>query len=125
MPSLSSPSLRIEVNTLVLLPLLHTRATLAVPRLDGFLPLLQGYALLLLAGLVLRVALIPQALLQIFAAANILCRGFTKDVSPVVGAPWRCGVLTTQGGIAGIGLGHLLRREHYSTPRVEWRLLAC
>ena len=25
-----------------------------------------------------------------------------------VGAPWRCGVLTTQGGIAGIGLGRLL-----------------
>ena len=26
-------------------------------------------------------------------------------VSSVVGAPWRCGVLTTQGGIVGIGLG--------------------
>ena len=34
--------------------------------------------------------------------------GLTKDVSSVIGAPWRCGVLTTQGGIAGIGLGHLL-----------------
>ena len=29
-------------------------------------------------------------------------------VSSVVGAPWRCGVLTTQGGTAGIGLGRLL-----------------
>ena len=29
-------------------------------------------------------------------------------VSSVVGAPWRCGVLTTWGGIAGIGLGRLL-----------------
>ena len=29
-------------------------------------------------------------------------------VSSVVGAPWRCGVLTIQGGIAGIGLGRLL-----------------
>ena len=26
----------------------------------------------------------------------------------IVGAPWRCGVLTTWGGIAGIGLGRLL-----------------
>ena len=32
----------------------------------------------------------------------------TKDVSSVVGAPWRCGVLTTLGGMAGIGQGHLL-----------------
>ena len=28
-----------------------------------------------------------------------------------VGSPWRCGVLTTQGGIAGLGLGHLHGRE--------------
>ena len=35
----------------------------------------------------------------------------TKDVSSVVGAPWRCGVLTTSGGIAGIGLGRLLEGE--------------
>ena len=35
----------------------------------------------------------------------------------VVGAPWRCGVLTTQGGIAGIGLNRLLGREHASTPQ--------
>ena len=40
-------------------------------------------------------------------------------VSSVVGAPWRCGVLTTQGGIAGTGLGRLLAREHDSTP-TEW-----
>ena len=38
-------------------------------------------------------------------------------VSSVVGAPWSCGVLTTEGGIAGIGSGHLLGREHDSTPR--------
>ena len=35
----------------------------------------------------------------------------------VVGAPWRCGVLTTWGGIAGIGLGRLLGGEHASTPQ--------
>ena len=46
-------------------------------------------------------------------------------VSSVVGAPWRCGVLTTWSGIAGIGLGRLLGGDHDSTPRVEWRLLAC
>ena len=28
---------------------------------------------------------------------------------------WRCGVLTTQGGITKIGFGHLLGREHDST----------
>ena len=44
-------------------------------------------------------------------------QGLTKDVSSVVGAPWRCGVLTTSGGIAGIGLGRLLGGEHASTPQ--------
>ena len=39
------------------------------------------------------------------------------DVCSVVVAPWRCGVLTTQGGIAGIGLFHQLGREHDSTPQ--------
>ena len=39
-------------------------------------------------------------------------QGLTKDVSSVVGAPWRCGVFTTLGGIAGIGLGRLLGGEH-------------
>ena len=38
-------------------------------------------------------------------------------VSSVVGASWRCGVLTTQGGIAGIGLARLLGGEHASTPQ--------
>ena len=38
-------------------------------------------------------------------------------VSSVVGAPWRRGVSTTSGGIAGIGLGHLLGGEHASTPQ--------
>ena len=38
-----------------------------------------------------------------------------RDVSSLVGAPWRCGVLTTQDGKAGIGLGHPLGREHDST----------
>ena len=37
------------------------------------------------------------------------------DVSYEVGAPWRCGVLTTWGGIAVIGSGHLLWGEHDST----------
>ena len=45
-----------------------------------------------------------------------------KDVSSVVGAPWRCGVLTTWGGRAGIGLGHLLGREQL--PRFGLKLLA-
>ena len=39
------------------------------------------------------------------------------DVSSVVGAPWRCGALTTWGWTAGIGLGHPLGREHDSTPK--------
>ena len=30
---------------------------------------------------------------------------------------WRCGVVTTKGGIAGAGSGHLLGREHASTPQ--------
>ena len=37
-------------------------------------------------------------------------QSLTVDVSSVVGAPWRCGVLTTWGGIAGMGLGHTLER---------------
>ena len=49
----------------------------------------------------------------------------TVDVSSVVGAPWRCGVLATLGGIAGIGLGRLLGREHASTPQSGVELLAC
>ena len=44
-------------------------------------------------------------------------RGFTAHVSSVLGAPWRCGVLTTQGGTAGIGLGRLVGRERDSTPQ--------
>ena len=43
--------------------------------------------------------------------------GLTKDVSAVVGAPWRCGVLMTQGGTAGIGMGHLGESMHDSTPQ--------
>ena len=35
----------------------------------------------------------------------------TFDVSSVVGAPWRCGVMTTLGGTAGIWLGRQLGRE--------------
>ena len=46
-------------------------------------------------------------------------QSLTEDVSSVVGVPWRCGVLTTLGGMAGIGLGHLLGREHGSTPQSE------
>ena len=45
------------------------------------------------------------------------CQSSTVDVSSVVGALWRCGVLMTWSGIAGIGLGHLLGREHDSTPQ--------
>ena len=46
------------------------------------------------------------------------CRWYQSlTVSSVVGAPWRCGVLTTWGGIAGIGLGRLLGGEHASTPQ--------
>ena len=46
-----------------------------------------------------------------------LYQGLTKDVASVVGAPWRCSVLTTQVGKAGNGLNHLLGREHDSTPK--------
>ena len=35
----------------------------------------------------------------------------------MVGAPWRCGVLTKLGGTTAIGLGHLLGGEHDSTPQ--------
>ena len=42
-------------------------------------------------------------------------------VSSVVGAPWRCGVLTTKGRTAGIGLGQLLGREHAWFNSPEWR----
>ena len=48
-----------------------------------------------------------------------MCQGLTKDVSSVVGAPWRCGVFTTQGGVGGIGLGRLLGGEHASTPQSD------
>ena len=41
----------------------------------------------------------------------------TTDVSSEVGAPWRRGVLTTWGLIAGVGLDLLLGREHDSTPQ--------
>ena len=44
-------------------------------------------------------------------------QSLTQDVSSAVGAPWRWGVLTTSGGIARIGWGHILRREHDSTPQ--------
>ena len=40
---------------------------------------------------------------------------FFFHFSAEVGAPWRCGILTTQGGTAGIGLGRLLGGEHAST----------
>ena len=46
------------------------------------------------------------------------------DVSSVVSAPWRCGVLTTWSGIAGIGLGLSLGESMIQLPRVGWRLLA-
>ena len=45
------------------------------------------------------------------------CQISTVEISSVVGAPWRCGVVTTKGGIAGIGLGHQHGREHDSTPQ--------
>ena len=38
-------------------------------------------------------------------------------VSSVVHVPWRCGVLTTLGGTAGIGWGHFSGGEHASTPQ--------
>ena len=42
---------------------------------------------------------------HMFIAGISIYHSLTVDVSSVVGAPWRCGVLTTAGGIAGIGLG--------------------
>ena len=60
----------------------------------------------------------PVLFLFRFFLSNVLqYQSLTVDVSSVVGAPWRWGVLTTQGGIAGIGLGRLLGREHHSTPQ--------
>ena len=45
--------------------------------------------------------------LRVTTAFIFLCflSSLSKDVSSVVGAPWRCGVLSTKGGIAGFGLG--------------------
>ena len=60
----------------------------------------------------------------VFAASSFLYQGLTKDVSSVVGAPGRCSVLTTQGGIAGIGLATYLRENMIQLTRVGWRLLA-
>ena len=48
------------------------------------------------------------------------CPSFAADVSFVVGAPWRCGVLTTLGRI---GPGHLPKREYASTPQSGVRSL--
>ena len=42
------------------------------------------------------------------------CQTLPVDVSSVVGASWRCGVLTTQGRKAGIGWNHILGTEHDS-----------
>ena len=53
----------------------------------------------------------------LYFIAGISIRVLTTDVSFVVGAPWRCGVLTTYGGIGGVGLGHFHGREHDSTPQ--------
>ena len=61
---------------------------------------------------------------SICAASSICNKGLTKDVSSVVGAPWRRGALTTLSGIAGIGLGHLLGSENDSTPQ-EWSGGSC
>ena len=47
------------------------------------------------------------------------------DVSFVVGAPGRCGVLTTSEGPAGIGFGPCLGECMIQIPRVGWRLFAC
>ena len=44
---------------------------------------------------------------------------FNMDVSSAVGALRTCGVLTTQGGIIGIGLGHLLGEIMIQLPGVE------
>ena len=55
--------------------------------------------------------------LKVTTAFIFLCflSSLSKDVSSVVGAPWRCGVLTTKGGKAGFGLGHSLVGEHDSS----------
>ena len=45
----------------------------------------------------------------------------TSDVSFVVGASWRCGVLMTWGGTAGFRLGH--RHAWASTPHLMALLL--
>ena len=43
-------------------------------------------------------------------------------VSSVVGAPWRCGVLTTKGGL---GWATYLGESMVQLTRVGWKLLAC
>ena len=46
------------------------------------------------------------------------------NVSALVGAPWRCGILTTGDGRAGVGLDHG-GESMIQLPGVRWRLLAC
>ena len=59
-------------------------------------------------------------ILDFFLSKNVHCEHSyptsTKDASSVVGAPWRCDIMTTV-GIAGVGWGPLPGREHDSTPR--------
>ena len=54
---------------------------------------------------------------QICFIASISASVYTRDVASVVGVLWKCGVLMREGGIAGIGSGHQLGREHDSTLR--------
>ena len=56
MSSQTSSNLSKEIDAIALLLVLHTRAAHAVPLLDSLLPLFQGNTILLLAGVMLRVA---------------------------------------------------------------------
>ena len=49
----------------------------------------------------------------------------TFDVSSIVGAPWRCAVLTAQGGIAGLGWATCCGQTMIQLPGVGWKLLTC
>ena len=55
--------------------------------------------------------------IYLFFSFQAFVQGFNKRCFLRRRCSWRCGVLTTQGGIAGIGLGRLLGREHDSTPQ--------
>ena len=55
---------------------------------------------------------------QKYFIASMSIGGLTVDASSVIGAPWRCGVLTTSGGVAGIVPTLYNVEEYYPTDEL-------